>query len=390
PPSNAINCINGVLGFTWEDKDLKLNFESHNPEKHYFTDKPIIAYNPIANTQYADQLLNCLDAPQRDILIKMLGASLDVPTVRKYRGRDFRILYAIGQGSNGKDSINKVVNIIYQGKGMTSYSLDDFMEYDRGNKSAIAGLINSRVNWASESSKTTRIDNSPSLKKLATGNNLISRFLFKDGVEFQPNSVTIFNLNELPNIYGTSEAAKTRCGFLCFDKSYVNNPTKPNELKADTRFHDDKQWVAENVAPAFLNYMIDGLQRMVTEGIDYSCNENILQSIQNSNNHLFEFCRDTGIAYLDGNSTKGKDLMSLLVQYYREVDILTTDDNGREIYSEPVKPSDKYIKNVNQLLPRILEIFPKAEITKDYDPTSKRRVPVIKGIGIIPPAPPAP
>ncbi|MFM6074096.1 MAG: hypothetical protein ACKPB9_21325, partial [Dolichospermum sp.] len=131
PPSNAINCINGVLGFTWEDKDLKLNFESHNPEKHYFTDKPIIAYNPIANTQYADQLLNCLDAPQRDILIKMLGASLDVPTVRKYRGRDFRILYAIGQGSNGKDSINKVVNIIYQGKGMTSYSLDDFMEYDR-------------------------------------------------------------------------------------------------------------------------------------------------------------------------------------------------------------------------------------------------------------------
>ncbi|MFM6078633.1 MAG: hypothetical protein ACKPCI_08955, partial [Dolichospermum sp.] len=100
PPSNAINCINGVLGFTWEDKDLKLNFESHNPEKHYFTDKPIIAYNPIANTQYADQLLNCLDAPQRDILIKMLGASLDVPTVRKYRGRDFRILYAIGQGSN--------------------------------------------------------------------------------------------------------------------------------------------------------------------------------------------------------------------------------------------------------------------------------------------------
>ena len=397
---NSINCTNGVLTFTWSGKELKLNFETHSPYKHYFTDRPIIAYNPTADTQYADQLLGCLDAPQRDILLKTLGASLDVETVRKYQGRNLKILFAIGQGSNGKDSINKVVSLIYQGKGMTSYSLEDFMDYDRGNKSAIAGLINSRVNWASESARTTRIDNSVSLKCLATGNKLISRYLYKDGLEYYPNCIGIFNLNELPNIYATGDATKSRYSFLHFVKTYVSNPTKANELKADPRFHDDTDWVIKEVAPAFLNYMIDGLQRMVKEGIDHSCNSQILQNIQNSNNHLFEFCQEMNVNYQEGATVKSKDLMALLKQFYIDNDILHIDDSGREIYSEPVKPSDKYIKSTNQLNPRILEIFPKAEIIKEYDPVSKRQVPVFKNIsvGVVEaaenstniPAPPAP
>ena len=380
PPANVVNCTNGVLCFTWEGKDLKLNFESHNPEKHYFTDKPIIAYNPIANTQYADQLLSCLDAPQRDILIKTLGASLDVKTVRKYQGRNLKILFAIGQGQNGKDSINKVIRLIYQGKGTTSYQLDDFIQYDQGNKSAIAGLINSRVNWPSESSRTTRIDNSVSLKCLATGDTLISRYLYKDGVEYSPNCIGIFNLNEFPNIFATGDAAKSRYSFLHFAKSYVDHPTKVNELKADTRFHDDTDWVINEVAPAFLNYMIDGLQRLVKEGIDHSCNAQILQNIQGSNNHLFEFCQEMNVNFQEGAEVKSKDLMALLKQFYLDNDIVTIDDSGRENYSDPVKPSDKYIKSTNQLNPRILEIFPKAEITKEYDPVSKRKVPVFKNI----------
>jgi putative DNA primase/helicase len=380
PPANVVNCTNGVLSFTWEDKNLKLNFEPHNPEKHYFTDKPIIAYNPIANTQYADQLLSCLDAPQRDILIKTLGASLDVKTVRKYQGRNLKILFAIGQGQNGKDSINKVIRLIYQGKGTTSYQLDDFIQYDQGNKSAIAGLINSRVNWPSESSRTTRIDNSVSLKCLATGDTLISRYLYKDGVEYSPNCIGIFNLNEFPNIFATGDAAKSRYSFLHFAKSYVDHPTKVNELKADTRFHDDTDWVINEVAPAFLNYMIDGLQRLVKEGIDHSCNAQILQNIQGSNNHLFEFCQEMNVNFQEGAEVKSKDLMALLKQFYLDNDIVTIDDSGRENYSDPIKPSDKYIKSTNQLNPRILEIFPKAEIVKEYDPVSKRKIPVFKNI----------
>jgi hypothetical protein len=72
--------------------------------------------------------------------------------------------------------------------------------------------------------------------------------------------------------------------------------------------------------------------------------------------------------------------MALLKQFYLDNDIVTIDDSGRENYSDPVKPSDKYIKSTNQLNPRILEIFPKAEITKEYDPVSKRKVPVFKNI----------
>ncbi|MFM6005675.1 MAG: hypothetical protein ACKPA7_18580, partial [Sphaerospermopsis kisseleviana] len=208
--NKGINCKNGVLSITWDGTKPIPKLEQHDPEKHYFITEPTITYNPNADTRYCDQLLRCLDDKQLQILIRNLGASLDIPTVRKFKGRLIKILFCIGLGSNGKDSIREVVSLIYGSGNVSNFSLNDFIEYDNGNKNSLAGLSKARVNWASESGKTTRIDNSLSLKKFATGDSLTERYLFKDGVEYTPNAIALFNLNELPNLFASGQAAVDR------------------------------------------------------------------------------------------------------------------------------------------------------------------------------------
>ncbi|MFM7368844.1 MAG: heavy metal transporter, partial [Sphaerospermopsis kisseleviana] len=105
--TKGINCKNGVVTIEWEQHKPIVKLVPHDPKKHFFTAAPTITYNPNADSKYCDQLLKCLDDKQLQILIRNLGASLDIPTVRKFKGRLIKILFCIGLGSNGKDSIRE-------------------------------------------------------------------------------------------------------------------------------------------------------------------------------------------------------------------------------------------------------------------------------------------
>lgn len=364
----GINCTNGVVVIDWEHNKPIVKLEPHDPTKHFFTSEPIITYNPNADTKYCDQLLRCLDDKQLQVLLRNLGASLDLPTVRKFKGRLIKILFCIGGGSNGKDSIREVISLIYGSRTVSNFSLNDFTDYDNGNKNSLAGLSKARVNWASESGKTTRIDNSLSLKRFATGDTLTERYLFKDGIDYVPNAIALFNLNELPNLFGTGQAALDRFAPLMFNKSFVKqedyDPANPNQELADPRFKYDQEFLINQVCPAFLNYMIQGLQDLMVEGIDYSCTKEALENIQIDNNHLFEAAQDLNWHY-DPNAKPIRigELHKQLIQWYKNQEIYD-ESKGYAAWSEPHKPSDKYIKNARLLLPRLKEVFPKLQITE--------------------------
>ena len=183
--TRGINCKNGVLTIKWIGREPFPVLEPHDPKKHYFTTEPIITYDTKADSNYCDQLLSCLRPVQQEILMRNMGASLDLTTVRKFMGRTVKILFAVGTGSNGKDSLREVINLIYGMEAVTDFSLNDFIAYDKGSKNDLAGLSKARVNWASENDKTPRLDHSPSLKRFATGNILKDRYLFKDGTPYR-------------------------------------------------------------------------------------------------------------------------------------------------------------------------------------------------------------
>jgi putative DNA primase/helicase len=384
PP--GVNCTNGVLSVSWAIGQPMPVLEKHNPDKHFFTYEPLVKYNPLADPQHCDRLLQCLDSPQQQILLRNLGASLDLAEVRKRRGRETKLLLACGLGANGKDSIRQVVSIIYGNQGMTSCSLADFAAYDEGRKFALAPLVNSRVNWASENPQTARLDKIQSLKLFATGNVLHSERKGKDHIEFNPNAIGIFNLNDTPSMHGTIQAILDRIAALIFDKTFKSHPdpNNPKELLADPRFAYDLDFVRECVAPAFLNKMIAGLQALIAEGIDYSCTQQALEEIQAENSHLFQFCKDTGLSYKASGIVTAFDIWQHLENWYIDNGTLSFEEssNGKvkAIWQEQSKPSDKTVKAINQVIARFKTLFPKAKLVTVPHPSGKRKLQALQGI----------
>ncbi|MFM6003231.1 MAG: DUF5906 domain-containing protein, partial [Sphaerospermopsis kisseleviana] len=241
----GINFTNGVVRINWDSGIPVPEFEQHDPNKHYFISKPEIAYNPSAQSEDCDKLLTCLDVKHREILLKVLAASLDLKEVRKRIGaRKIRTLFLIGEGNNGKDTIRQTLSMILGNTHLTGVSLANFMEYDRGNQFQAGSLIRSKINWPSESTaNTTSIDKSPSLKAFATGDPLYSEYKHKDPILYTPDGICIFNLNEFPNLTGTTQASKDRFAPIHFKKIYTTgsdfDPTNPDHVLGDIRFKED-------------------------------------------------------------------------------------------------------------------------------------------------------
>ncbi|MHC5611935.1 MAG: DUF5906 domain-containing protein [Nostoc sp.] len=385
PP--GISCTNGVVRPIWIGNKVTPRLDPHTPQD-YFIYEPLIEYDPNADSTDCDRLLDCLDEPQQQVLLRNLAASIDLETVRKLKGREIKALLAVGLGSNGKDALRECVSTIYGEQGITSISLADFQFYDQGRKFYLAPLMYSRVNWASENPQTSKIDKIQSLKLFVTGNKLHCEHKGKDHVEFTPKATGLFNLNETPSFQGAMQASIDRFAVIQFLKTFKINPdpNNPNELLADPRFDYDKEFVRTKVAPAFLNKMFQALSDLIEFGIDYECTSDAFRNLQKENNHLFEFIEEVNLGYAADAEMTAKDLWSLIEQYYIQNGTLVIDpENNRRAWVDQVRPSDKNVKGINQIIPRISQLFPKAVKATRYCDIAKRNIPVLRGIGIIDP-----
>ena len=367
PP--GINCTNGVLQLEWSVVEFNpiptWRLVPHTPDFYYIYE-PIVTYDPDADSSSCDRLLEALDAPQRDIFLKTIAASLDLPTIRKYKGRMVRALLLKGHGSNGKDTLREAVAAMYGYQGMTNKTLSDYAAYDNGRKFPLAPLKYSRVNWASENANTTRLDKIQSLKAFITGDPLDSERKGKDEDPFKPKGIALFNVNDTPNLRGTLEAIAGRYGILSFMKTFkIGADPSSGEIEADPRFKDDPEFLRTQVLPAFLNRVLDALQRLMTEGIDYGCTQKAMEDIQAENSHLFQFCQDTGLGYDPNARATAGEIWERLEQWYQDNGTLTYEEsaNGKQkaIWVEQAFPGDRNVKGANQIIPRFQQLFPKAK-----------------------------
>jgi len=363
PP--GLNCTNGVLELGWNDSTPSWRLVDHAPAL-YYTYEPIATYDPNADPQDCDRLLAALDPGQREIFLRTIAASLDLPTVRKYKGRLVRGLLLKGDGSNGKDSLREVVAALYGYKGMTGCTLTDFKAYDDGRKFPLSRLRLSRINWATENANTAKVDKIQSIKAFITGETLSSEGKGKDEEDFTPTGVGLFNVNDTPNLQASLEAITSRWGVLTFTKTFkIGADPLKGEIEADPRFKYDPEFLQQQVLPAFLNRVLAALVDLMQSGIDFSCTQQALLDIQAENSHLFQFCQQTGLGY-DPNGTVGiGELWEQLKAWYIDNGTLTIEvnDKGKEknIWIDQVRRSDANVKGANQVLARFLELFPKAK-----------------------------
>jgi len=391
PP--GLNCTNGVLQLHWEAAAVRLaptplwKLVEHNPN-FYYTYEPLATYNPEASTAEVDRLMEVLSAPQQDIFLKTIAASLDLETVRKYKGRMVRALLLKGYGCNGKDTLREIVSLMYGRIGMTAATLSDFASYDEGRKFPLARTANSRVNWASENAQTARLDKIQSLKAFITGDTLSREGKGKDEVDFTPKAIAVFNCNDTPNMQGSLEAIKSRYGVLSFDKTFKvkADPTR-GEIEADPRFKYDPDFLKTEVLPAFLNKVLDALVALMADGIDYAATEAAMAAIQAENSHLFQFSQDTGLNYSPNDVLTARDIWTKLEAWYQDNGTLvyetTTNDKVKALWFNQPRRGDHNVKGANQVLARIQQLFPKATRATIYSATAKKSVPALKGIGFV-------
>lgn len=388
----GLNCTNGVLQIEWNVVECSpvpsWRLIDHSPEL-YYTYEPLAKYDPEANGQMCDRLLEVLDGPQRDIFLKTIAASLDLSTIRRHKGRLVRALLTKGGGNNGKDTLREAVAAMYGRRGITGCTLSDFAMYDDGRKFPLARLKHSRVNWASENANSSRLDKIQSLKAFITGDTLSAEVKGRDESEFVPSAIALFNINDTPKLQGTLEAIASRYGVLSFNKTFkIGADLSKGELEADPRFKYDPNFLQDEVLPAFLNRVLDALQRLMVEGIDYSCTQKALEDIQAENSHLFQFCQDAGLAYEPNAVLTAGQIWERLEQWYLDNGTLTyeEDSKGRQkaVWSEQSDQYDRNIKAANQVLGRFQQLFPKAKRVVVHHPNEgRKKLQALQGIDFL-------
>lgn len=351
-PSNAINCRNGVVSWSWNGKALDLTFEPHTPDRP-FTYVTAYDYDPAADGQHLWRLLEAVEHTDVDTLQRILGSGLDLSKYRATRGRP-RAVLMIGEGSNGKDTIRTALRDTLGCRNFTSCTLADFRQYDQGRKFPIAPLRGASVNWSSENSQFVSIDNLQSLKAAISGEELSYELKGVQESQFIPSSLFVFNLNKDPSLTGEQAAIETRFHVFRFRKTFMATPTEPTHLQADPRLKDDPTFIQQQICPAFLNWLLEGMALSITDGIDYSSGARAMQDVRRASCHLWDFCDAVGLTWEEGAQTSCKRVWDALQNWYREEGYL--DAGGRWLLDPP---GDRTVKAPRLLTPALRQIFPK-------------------------------
>lgn len=385
PP--GLNLANGVLKISWSGRVPKWTLSPHSPHEVYLYCSEV-SYDPNANPEHCNRLLECLDPAPRVALLRTIAASLDLPNIRRLFSRGIRAGILRGAGSNGKDSVREATSLIF-GDSMVSVDLSDFKAYDDGRKFYLAPLKHALVNWSSENNKGTSLDGLDSLNVCVTGE--------KKGIKIEeknkqptfltPQSIHLFNVNRIPRISSGLDSILSRFAIYDFNKTFKQDPDPiKGELKADPRFHDDPQFMISEVCPAFLNRLLEELVNFCRDGIDYDSLKHSLDDIQEESTHLWQFVRESGLRQEAGGKVYITDLWDALREWYLDngtLEIVEL-DNGKtkNLWNDQANKWDANLTGQNQIYKRFKLLFPKIEKLRETKDSENKGRWFLSGISI--------
>ena len=368
-PGGYINCRNGVLRLQWQHGSLRRELLPHTPDL-VFTSPPACAYEPEACRDHLDRMLACLDPQQRELWLDVAGASFAVAEVRRLHGR-IPAVFQLGQGSNGKDTLNSCLQALHGEGAVARVTISDFRGFDAGSGAGrfkVQNLAGARLNIASENSAGFKVENCESFKNAISGDILVVEGKHEKPYAITPVAVMFFNFNKQPLIDATTEAILSRVLPISFNRTYSSEP-RAGELLADPRFKEDWDWMAEHVLPAFLNALLDGLERVLQRGFRREASRPTLERLQRDSTHLWDLIEGLGLeAGGDDERIQPKDLIEEVHAWYEQEQILSWDvrhdRDGLELSRRPIWPldwpkGDPLIKRPRDLFDRLRRCFPK-------------------------------
>ncbi|MCT0208670.1 PriCT-2 domain-containing protein [Synechococcus sp. CS-1332] len=378
-PPNAINCRNGTITWAWNGDRMELTFGPHDPAQR-FTYCLQYDYDPQADGAHLWRLLDALEPQDRDTMKRLLGSGLQLDRFRASKGRP-RALLLLGDGENGKDTIRGALSLTLGARGMTGCTLSDFQQYDKGRKFPISPLRGARINWSPENTSFARLEMIQSLKGAITGEELSWEQKNVQEQPFTPNAIFLFNCNQPPLMDAGQAAMQSRWHAVRFLKRYSSNPdpSDPNQLKADPRLKDDLGFIRENICPAMLNWLLEGLQLAVRDGINFRSTPQTIDAIRRHSCHLFDFAEDVGLEADPTAEIEHRKVWNLLESWYQQQKILHLDNNGRPSWNDRDMVGDPPVRTPNGLERRLKAVFPKLSSRK----APKTRIALLKGVVLV-------
>jgi phage/plasmid-associated DNA primase len=368
-PRGYFNCTNGVLRLEWSGDRLTKTLLPHDPSM-VFLEAPVVKYDPAADRSHLDRVLECLDPEPREILLRTLACTLDVPFFRRKIGR-IRALLAYGAGCNGKDTLRAIAFRLLGSQRTACCGLSDFEQYDQGRKFNLHPLATAALNWSSENANALRLEQLQVVKSAISGDPILFEQKNKPAWIGTPAAVFVFSCNDLPKLIAQRPAEASRWAIIPFRKTFSRNPNlAAGELPIDPRFKDDTNFIDAHILPAFLNALLERAEIVATEGINYPGVQAELDDLQRQSSHLIQFAQDRGLSYAgDAHRVAVSQLWGELLDWYlangHAVEETGANGKRRILWLDDGAKHDRTIKHHRLIVERFLQIFPKAKRVVD-------------------------
>ena len=194
-----------------------------------------------------------------DFIQRLLGYSISGLTVEHI----FPLF--CGQGRNGKtlmiETINHILGYSLSGPVGAEVLLDSSKNPNAASPHLL-DLINRRLSFVNETNEGWL--NSASVKALTGGDTIVARPLYGDPVRFKPKHKIFLITNYRPRADADDYALWQRVKVIEFPVSFVDEPKKENERKAD-KFLAAK---LREEAPGILAWLVEGFTKWQEDGLN--------------------------------------------------------------------------------------------------------------------------
>lgn len=282
-PTNLLPLANGIYDLNKTNFHKEHGLYPHTPE-WFFSYKHPVTYDPTAKCPEITKFLQDIvsNDHEREILT-------DIAALCLYRGRVTRKFFILtGSGHNGKSKYLDIIKSIIGEERCVSVTPQHLAEND------FAGslLYDKHVNLGADI-PGGKIEDASILKLVTGGDSITVQKKGKDHFDIKPYCELIYSSNDPPRFREDTYALWDRLVIINFPFTFTDEPTGPNEKKADKDI--EKKILTPKELSGFLNILLERLPRLVENKklsvvIDPSSIKKEYQTITNSPQAFLNEC----------------------------------------------------------------------------------------------------
>lgn len=292
-----INLLNGTLKFN-EGRFCLKEFDKAN----FLTYRLNYPFNRESEFPMFQEFLDKVvpDKSLQLILAEYIGYIFIPNNYQKFKAEKVLILY--GTGANGKSVFNSIIKALIGEENITEYSLSSLTL--EGNASYRAKIENKLLNYSTELGRKSDAD---LFKKLASGEPIEAKPLYKDPYTITRYAKLIFNTNELPRDVEQKNSYFRRFLIVPFEITIPEN-------------EQDKalaQRIIDNELSGILNWAMDGLKRLIKQGrfTHSDLSNKYLKEYQEESDSVRLFIKEMGIVESVDNHLTLKTLFNAYKEF---------------------------------------------------------------------------